>query len=443
MPRPMKRATPHKRGGYWYLVRRVPAEFAPFDDRGIIQISTGIAVADDPRAMRATEAVRKLDAELLRLWAARRAGADPDAEIRFQKAKSDAQRAGFAYATAAALRDDALIDELLRRIEFLAAQRPAETADKVTAVLGGEPEPEAMLSTLVEDYEHIIRVQFAKKSPGQKARWRTTRSTALANFIAGVGGDRRLKALTRTDILTYRDALQERVLKGEITTDTANKAIGRVASMFRAISDDRHLSLPPVFDRITIRGDKTKQRVAYPAEFVQARFMADGVFDDLNDEARRIIYLVAETGLRLSEACNLTSETIRLDVEIPHVVVLPDEREMKTEQSEREIPLVGAALMAMKLQPNGFPRYRDKADRLSALVNKALESRKMRPLPGQSLYSLRHTFEDRLTNVEAPEKLVAMLMGHKWHRERYGKGPSLSLKQKWLTRIAFRPPSAV
>ena len=55
----------------------------------------------------------------------------------------------------------------------------------------------------------------------------------------------------------------------------------------------------------------------------------------------------------------------------------------------------------------GFPRYRDKADVLSALVNKALKARGLRPEKGQSLYSLRHTFEDRLTAVDAPDKIIA------------------------------------
>lgn len=31
-------------------------------------------------------------------------------------------------------------------------------------------------------------------------------------------------------------------------------------------------------------------------------------------------------------------------------------------------------------------------------------------------------------------------MGHKWHRPRYGLGPSLEQKRDWLRRIAFRPP---
>jgi integrase len=93
----------------------------------------------------------------------------------------------------------------------------------------------------------------------------------------------------------------------------------------------------------------------------------------------------------------------------------------------------------MKRNPNGFPRYREKADSLSALVNKFLENAELLPTDNHSLYSLRHTFEDRLTAVEAPEKIIATLMGHKWMRPRYGAGPSIEQKQKWLLKIAFKP----
>lgn len=98
----------------------------------------------------------------------------------------------------------------------------------------------------------------------------------------------------------------------------------------------------------------------------------------------------------------------------------------------------------MKAFPDGFPCYRDKAGSLSALVNKYLDQRGLRPIEGQSLYSLRHTFEDRLNAVETPEKVVATLMGHKWQRPRYGKGPSLEQKREWMARIAFNlddPPA--
>ncbi|WP_245296450.1 tyrosine-type recombinase/integrase [Methylorubrum extorquens] len=212
--------------------------------------------------------------------------------------------------------------------------------------------------------------------------------------------------------------------------------------MFRTIDRARRLGLESVFSEMRIKGGKNGQRVAFDPAFVQAKYLADGALDGLNDEARMVVYMLVETGLRLSEACNLTAETIRLDAEVPHVMVRPDGRRMKTDQSEREIPLVGVSLMAAQASPGGFPRYRDKAASLSANVNKLLRGRGLLPVEGQTLYSFRHTFEDRLTAVEAPDKVAAALMGHKYHRPRYGVGPSLKQKLEWLQRVAFdQPPS--
>lgn len=97
----------------------------------------------------------------------------------------------------------------------------------------------------------------------------------------------------------------------------------------------------------------------------------------------------------------------------------------------------------MQAQPHGFPRYRDKAAGLSALVNKMLGTAGLRPTPLHSFYSLRHTFEDRLTEVQAEERVIAAVMSHKYARPKYGSGPSLALKQQWLQKIAFTPPSIV
>jgi hypothetical protein len=61
--------------------------------------------------------------------------------------------------------------------------------------------------------------------------------------------------------------------------------------MFRAINESKQLNLPPIFERVRIRGGKDNQRVAFAPAFVQARILADGIFGDLNPEARRVIYL--------------------------------------------------------------------------------------------------------------------------------------------------------
>ena len=64
----------------------------------------------------------------------------------------------------------------------------------------------------------------------------------------------------------------------------------------------------------------------------------------------------------------------------------------------------------------------------------------LRPTKDHSVYSLRHSFKDRLIGAEAPDSLIDSLMGHKTYKPKYGKGPSLELKLKFLGAIAFRPP---
>lgn len=405
-------------------------------------LSTGIRIADDPRGVVAGTAVQKLDQGLERYWHECRAGRDVDAVARYERALETARTMGISYMPAGALAISP-VEHIVHRFELLQNTEAIEKPVDVSAVLGGEDVPPLMLSQMMDELQRICEASLASKSEGQKKRWRTPKETALATFIDVVGGDRPMSTVTRVDVLSFRQHLQDRVVGGEIEIDTANKIIGHVAGMFVTINEVNQYGLPAIFVKARISGGKDKQRVAFDPDFVQKQILADRLFDDLNAEARGIIYLVAEIGLRPSEACNLDRSTIRLEHAVPHVQVRPDGRQMKTDDSLRDIPLVGMALKVMRQHPEGFPRYRDKADSLSALVNKAFESRKLRLEPGQTFYSLRHTFEDRLTAVEAPEKVVASLMGHKWHRPRYGKGPSLELKRKWLKRIAFRSPATV
>ena len=437
-----KCARPHKRHGYWYLVRRVPRAYSAYDARNPVMLSSGIRIADDPRAVVAGAAVQKLDQGLERYWRERSAGRDGDVAMRYERALEAARRIGISYVPVAELATSP-VDHIVQRFELLQNSNAIENPIDVSAVLGGEDVPPVMLSQMIDELQRISEASLAGKSEGQRKRWRTPKETALATFIDVVGGDRPMSALTRVDVLSFRQHLQDRVVGGEIEIDTANKIIGNVAGMFATINDVNQYGLPGIFLKARISGGKNKQRVAFDPDFVQKQILADGLFDDLNTEARGIIYAVAEIGLRPSEACNLDRTTIRLEHAVPHVQVRPDRRQMKTDDSWRDIPLVGVALKVMRQHPDGFPRYRDKADSLSALVNKAFEARNLRPEPGQTFYSLRHTFEDRLTAVEAPEKVVAALMGHKWHRPRYGKGPSLELKHKWLKRIAFRSPKTL
>ena len=53
------------------------------------------------------------------------------------------------------------------------------------------------------------------------------------------------------------------------------------------------------------------------------------------------------------------------------------------------------------------------------------------------MYSLRHSFEDRLLREGVDERVRRDLMGHSLNRERYGQGGGLAFKAEMLRRIAF------
>lgn len=431
------KAKPHNRDGVWYLVRRVPAEFADLDRRGLVRISTNIAVADDPRAVRATEAVRILGIELEAYWRGMRDGQSAEARIRFEAAQARARALGFVYQTAPELAAGPL-QTILDRIDNLLRRDVVEDEREVAAVLGGEKRPALRLSGLLAEFEALQRSGLEQMSPDQVRRWRNPKRRAVDNFLAVVG-DKDLAEVTRADAVSFRRWWQNRITAEDLDIATANKDFSHLSKMLHTVDMAHELGLKRPFSRLRIEGAVRRQRAAFTASHVQEKILRAGALDELNAEARDIVYLIADTGLRLSEAANLLPAAIFLDAEIPFVRVQAAGRKLKTDHSARDMPLVGVALDAMRRHPGGFPRYRDKAASLSALVNKALAARGLLPSDDHSLYSLRHTFEDRLTAVEAPEKVIAALMGHKWIRPKYGAGPSLAQKHEWMAKIAFTP----
>jgi hypothetical protein len=74
---------------------------------------------------------------------------------------------------------------------------------------------------------------------------------------------------------------------------------------------------------------------------------------------------------------------------------------LKTADSQREIPFVGATLAAMKKRSEGFPRYSQKSSNQSAALNKYLLENGRRPIKEHAVYSLRDSINDRLTGWRA------------------------------------------
>lgn len=420
-----------QRGGVWYYVRRVPADLAHLDLRRFVRSSTKARDFAD-----ATTIARRINAETESYWAALSAATAPARDgvaERYERAVGLARTLGVAYRPVGELAAGD-VSEIVRRVELLESRGLTRSRPAVEAVLGGADKPSIAMSGLFAAYEEHARDRLRGKSRDQVRKWINPRKRAVANFLEVIG-DKGLAVITRDDALDFRAWWLDRVEDEDYEPGSANKDLGHLAKMFGALNDAWRLGLANPFADLRLAGDQHNPRPAYEAEFVREHFLKPGALSTLNAEARGISILVACTGMRPSEAVTLSAERIRLSDNIPHVQIRPDGRQLKTRHSSRDMPLVGAALELMREFRSGFPRYRENPDSLSATVNKALGAAGLRPTPAHTLYSLRHTFKDRLIAIEAPPRVQDALMGHAVGEIEYGSGPSLEQRAAWLARV--------
>ncbi len=424
----------HNRNGRYYYRRRVPSEVASYDNRETVCISLK---TNDVRA-----AKRKADIyneQIEEYWRSLIVTGSTYEEQSYKQAVAIARAHGFNYKYAADIAKSP-IQEIVDRVLLVQSNQNPEM---VAGILGGVDQPELLISECLDKYWPLCVDRLTKKSDQQIHRWKTLRTTVMKNFLRIVG-DKPIAKIDRKDVMILKEYWAQKIAKRERSTDTANKQIRIARDILQTVADHAGMELDftKPFAKTNFKRS-TNSRPPFDAKYVQNVILAPGALPTLNDDCKYLIYAMADLGARPSELVALTPKDIFLDADIPFIWIRPSiDRELKTEHSERQIPLVGAALFAFKKMPDGFQRYAT-ADSASAAINKYLTTRDLLPTPQHSLYSLRHTFKDRLRDAGAPEEVIDSLMGHETNRPKYGRGHNLETKKKWLEKIAYNPPAGV
>lgn len=422
--------------GYWYFVKRVPKRYAHVDPR---QKVTQALWTDSEREARAKAPA--VEAEFMAYWEALAAGESRDASAAFEATRKLAKARGFAYRSAADLAAGPLGD-LLARIEALSPSGNALPAmAEAEALLGAIDVPDATVSAALEEFFRFSATERAAgKSKRQIDRWRKPRERAVATFIK-LNGDLPMREVGRGHAQTLREHWAERIATEGMSPESANKDIGHLSDLFRSWFEYHALEAPNPFAKLRFRVKSTKTKgLPFSEDWIRARILADDAFAGLNEEARDVFLLMVNTGARPSELLGCTNDAFQLSASIPHLDLSHQiQRVMKTEMAPRKIPLLGVSLDAAKriLQRKGIQRYVDNSDGWSATVNKYLTENGLRETPKHSAYSLRHSFEDRMTEAGVDDRIRAELMGHKYERPDYGRGGSLANRADLLAPISF------
>lgn len=264
-------------------------------------------------------------------------------------------------------------------------------------------------------------------------------------YLTETIGDLPLDAYTRPQVNQFRDAMFARGL--------SRPSVARLVNTLRAIvnfvAKEQGLDEVRTFSGVYLGEEDTLsdlKRQPIPLEIirsVQAECVA------LDDEARWLVALVSDSGMRLAEAAGLVKEDIVLDSPHPHIRLREHKwRRLKTRGSERLVPLVGASLWATKRAVEStstaflFPKYCSpagcNANSASGGLNKWLKPR----VPERCVvHSFRHSFRDRMRAVECPRDIIDRLGG--WTvggvSEGYGEGYPLDVLTKWMQKIETEP----
>lgn len=371
---------------------------------------------------------------MIEAWEAKLDGAKAEGEGRVKAERELAAKRGFRFLTAKEVARLPL-DDLLDRVEAVVTPRGKIDTITAAAVLTGAKPAAMSVTGALNAYWRVARAKTREKSADQIRRWENPRKKAISNLVTAIGDDLPLADITAKDLHTFNAWWLDKMENEGLTANSANKDFIHFTSLLReaALVEE----IPICFDTkgLSIKETEKGTRPPFSEPWIKEKLLAPGALNGLNTEARAIMLGMANTGYRPSEGAILTKDQIILTQNIPHIRIEPVGRQLKTAHSRRVIPLTGISLEAFRAHPDGFPRYADNPT-LSDTVNKFLRENKLCETPSHTLYSLRHSFEDRLLSRDTDERIRRDLIGHKLNRERYGRGASLEHLHRIVQAIA-------
>ena len=255
-------------------------------------------------------------------------------------------------------------------------------------------------------------------------------------------GEKPIPDYRKRDANVLRDALYAKGMK----SSSVKRVFESLRAVFNLAYAEFELSHTSPFSKVVLRKEKVAQRCPFELE---ALLDIQRQCRELDDPNRWLVALLSDSGLRLGEAVGLVSEDVVLDGPYPHLrVVERPWRRLKTQSSNRLVPLVGESLWAAERALSVthsdflFPKYcneqANKADSASGALSKWLKPRVQQ---GQVLHSFRHTFRDRLRNVGCPFDIQERLGG--WSTpgvgSSYGQGYGLEILHQWMSLLVTYP----
>lgn len=424
-----------QRNGWYFYDRRIPAKFTEFDSRKRVRLSLDTKCPKLARKRR--DSINK---DMERYWENLCAKRETHNKASFKELVKTARTLGYSYVPASLI-SEFPIEEIVNRLK--ATGQYLHNEDLVKATLGSIDTPKIRLSEVLKLYWDYSKPLTINKDANQLRKWRNPKIKAFNNLINLID-DIYISELTNKKLINLRDWWLERIKNEDIRPSSANKDFIHLKGIIETVCTHEEINIDTgkLFKKIRIKqhNSKPNNRAPFPDEFIRNTILTSKSLELLDDETRNMLYVSIETGARPIELLNLDgANDIILDNDIPHISIRPRKGySLKTYHSRRKIPLVGKALDAFKKYPNGFKEFKGKPDQFSDYINKFFSKYGLKLTANHTYYSLRHSFQDRLTEHNIPDRIQCQLMGHSFKskgRTQYGSGASLEHLQNVMRKI--------
>jgi integrase len=290
----------------------------------------------------------------------------------------------------------------------------------------------------------LLEVYLRAHKDRDNAKFVTYQRRALATLTAVVG-DREVSAFTRDDARRY---IEVALTQGK-STGTIRRRVNSLRAMWSSYRREKDPATVNPWERIAIAGEgqDKQERQPFTADELAKLIAACRAKDD---DVRWLIAMLADTGARLAEIVGLPLTDIHLDDSTPYIALRHRPwRRLKNDESERDVPLLGAALWAAKRvvqaahegQRFAFPRYTNEAETKATSASGATASWIRGRGLDHTCHDLRHTMADRLRDVGCPKAIAFSIDGHatKDVGDAYGRGYNLRIKAAWLAKVVGNP----
>ena len=286
--------------------------------------------------------------------------------------------------------------------------------------------PPVNIFTIIQGFQprRVALSEIAAEYLALKQIDQTPPRVALSTFIS-LAGDRDVGEYTRQDAKLFVHYLE---MKGNKTA-TIRRRINSLSAIMNYAYSELDLDKRNPFTRLFIcnEGDDVFKRGTFTQEQLKLGYdkaLASG------STVKLLMPLLGETGCRLAEIVGLRLDDIDLENGLIHI--RPNSaRRLKNKISERVVPLVGYAKLAMEqalVQADDqwlFPQYIKSGHCYATHASNAVNKWLKRDFGGLTAHSLRHTFRDRLRAAEVPLEIIDQLGG--WssvssNGSKYGKG---------------------